>query len=186
MIGGAKSLAAISDAAADAEMIDFIGLRHPRFGLPHAGTIRRALITMDVASFEAALRRWASRRSLAHATERARLPAWLRGPGGRDECVYSLDGKVATGSTHDEVDPDTGEVTRRQAASASSTDTASGVVLTQTPMISVDEVAATAKALEGLAAVIDLAGAVIVADARHTGRTSATGLKARGAHYISP
>ncbi|PWJ53924.1 Transposase DDE domain-containing protein [Quadrisphaera granulorum] len=205
-MGGARSFAAIADAAEDAaeKLIDVIGLCHPRWGLPHRSTIRRVLIAAGAPALEAALRRWATRRMLAHA--QARTAQLRRRPGTATEMAwatnaFALDGKVATGSAHPEPveqpvgaadDQPSQEPAQEQEQAARTVRAAfvsvlhvdSGITITQSAIEGGDEVAAAQAALEDLAAAVDLRGCVITADARHTVRATATQILGYGAHYV--
>ena len=97
--------------------------------------------------------------------------------------VFSLDGKTAKGSITADVDGG-GE----QVAMVCVLDHVSTLVLTQTSIVSGDEVAAASAALEDLSQVIDFSaggGVLVTGDARHTVRATAAWLRERGAPYGS-
>lgn len=181
VMGGARSYAGIADAADDAEadLAVAIGIVHPRWGRPHPGTIRRALLRLEVATLEAALRRWATRRALAEAAARAARPPSQVGPTRALRATYALDGKIVRGSVV--AGPDT---TEHRVGLVAVLDVASGVVLTQNSIDGGDEVAAAHTTLEDLHEAADLGGCLVTADARHTVRATAAQLLGYHAHYL--
>lgn len=191
VMGAARSWAAIADAAEDleADLSEQLRLRHPRWGLPHAATVRRALLAIDILALEGALRRWAIRRVLALAAARASAPIRQRPPIRELRAVYAVDGKVVRGSALQREDAshggDGGRAREQQVALVSVLDVASGLVLTQNAIGTGGEVTAARGALADIDEVTDLRGCLVTADAAHTARDTAAFLVGRGAHYLA-
>jgi predicted transposase YbfD/YdcC len=162
VLAGADSWAAIADWAAVSDQDPVMG--RP----PHASTIRRLLGRVDVAALEAALTGWVMGRRDASAAPAAAANA----PLAERRVVLAADGKTLRGSSR----PD-----GLQTKLVSVYDHASHLVLTQTPVVEGDEIAAFTTAL---AALPDLHEAVITADALHCQREHATWLRERGGHYL--
>src|ERR687889_190650 len=134
---------------------------------PSASTFRRVLAAVDITAVEAALTRWVIGRQA-----RCRQ----RGPGGTTAAeartVLAVDGKTLRGSRDGN-----GQQTRL----VSVYDHAHQSVLTQAPVAGGDELAAFNVAL---AALPDLGGVPITADALHCQRAHADFLAERGGHYL--
>ena len=162
VVAGADSWAAIADWAAVTDHDVDIGPP------PHASTFRRLLSRVDVTALEAALTGWVlSRRDAA-----AARAAEAGGPLAERRTVLAADGKTLRGARQ----PD-----GTQTKLVSVYDHAHCLVLTQTPVIDGDEIAAFTTAL---AALPDLHEVVITADALHCQREHARWLRERGGHYL--
>jgi predicted transposase YbfD/YdcC len=160
VLAGADSWAAIADWAAVSDHDIAIG--RP----PHASTFRRLLGRLDVTALEAALTGWVLfRRDAAQA-------AAASGPVAGQRMVLAADGKTLRGACQ----PD-GSQTKLVGVY----DHAHHLVLTQTPVIDGDEIAAFTTALSTLP---DLHEVVITADALYCQREHATWLHEHGGHYL--
>jgi predicted transposase YbfD/YdcC len=162
VLAGADSWAAIADWAAVSDHDPVMG--QP----PHASTFRRLLGRVDVAALEAALTGWVLGRRDTAAT----LAAAAGGPVAERRMVLAADGKTLRGARQ----PD-GSQTKLVGVY----DHAHFLVLTQTPVIDGDEIAAFTTALSALP---DLHEVVITADALHCQRDNATWLHDHGGHYL--
>ena len=162
VLAGADSWAAIADWAAVSD--HDVVIRRP----PHASTFRRLLGRVDVAALEAALTGWVLGRRDASAAQAAAADA----PLAERRMVLAADGKTLRGAHQPE---------GSQTKLVSVYDHAHCLVLTQTPVIDGDEIAAFTTAL---AALPDLHEVVITADALHCQRAHAIWLHARGGHYL--
>src|SRR3954469_15328490 len=157
---GADSCAAIADWAAVTDHNVAVGRRSP-----HASTFRRLLGRVEVTALEAALTGWVlGRRDTA-----ARQAAAAGGPVAERRMVLAADGKTLRGAHQ----PD-GSQTKLLCLY----DHAHQLVLAQTPVLDGDEIAAFTTAL---AALPDLSGVVITADALHCQRAHAVAAWARRA-----
>src|SRR3954453_3780741 len=165
VLAGAASWAAIADWAAVTDHDVAVGRRSP-----HASTFRRLLGRVEVTALEAALTGWVlGRRDTA-----ARQAAAAGGPVAERRMVLAADGKTLRGAHQ----PD-GSQTKLFCLY----EHACCLVLAQTPVLDGDEIAAFTTAL---AALPDLSGVVITADALHCQREHARWLHARGGHYLFP
>jgi predicted transposase YbfD/YdcC len=162
VLAGADSWAAIADWAAVTDHDVAIG--RP----PHASTFRRLLGRVDVAALEAALTGWVLGRRDASAAQ----AAGANTPLAERRVVLAADGKTLRGSSRTD---------GAQTKLVSVYDHASQLVLTQTPVVDGDEIAAFTTAL---AALPDLHEVVITADALHCQREHASWLRERGGHYL--
>jgi predicted transposase YbfD/YdcC len=156
VLAGARSFTAIAEWAADAdeETLARLGVRG---AVPCESTIRRVLQHLDADAFDDLAGAWTAQRTTP-------------GPGVRR--VLAVDGKTLRGSGH-------GDEDSRHLLAAF--DHASGAVLGQA------DVAAKTSEIPMFTALldrIDIAGAVITADAMHAQRSHATYLTGRGAHYL--
>jgi predicted transposase YbfD/YdcC len=163
VLAGADSWAAIADWAAVADHDLPVGRRSP-----HASTFRRLLGRVEVTALEAALTGWVLGRRHAPAAQAAAAD----GPLAERRVVLAADGKTLRGSARTD---------GSQTKLVSVYDHASHLVLTQTPVLDGDEIAAFTTAL---AALPDLSEVVITADALHCQREHARWLRARGGHYL--
>src|SRR3954451_23901228 len=134
---------------------------------PSAATFRRVLAAVDITGVEAALTTWVTGRQ---ARARAQQPAGTTAAQCRT--VLAVDGKTLRGSTNGD-----GQQTKLVCVY----DHAHRLVLTQSAVISGDEVAAFAVALATLP---ELAGVLVTADALHCQRAHAEFLAARAGHYL--
>ena len=134
---------------------------------PSAATFRRVLAVVDIAAVEAALTVWVTGRQ---ACARATRPAGMTAAESRT--VLAVDGKTLRGSTDAE---------GRQTKLVCVYDHAHELVLTQSAVVSGEEVAAVTVALTTLP---DLGGVLVTADALHCQREHAAWLRARGGHYL--
>jgi predicted transposase YbfD/YdcC len=156
VLAGARSFTAIAEwaAGADAETLARLGAGR---AVPSESTFRRTLQRLDADAFDDLAGQWAQRRTAP-------------GPGRRR--VIAVDGKTLRGSRH------AGDDGRHLLAAF---DHAPGVVLGQL------EVGAKTNEIPlftGLLDRIEIAGAVITADALHAQREHARYLARRGAHYV--
>jgi DDE family transposase len=156
VLAGARSFTAIAEWAADAdeETLARLGVRG---AVPCESTIRRVLQHLDADAFDDLAGAWTAQRTTPE-------------PGVRR--VLAVDGKTLRGSGH-------GDEDSRHLLAAF--DHASGAVLGQA------DVAAKTNEISMFTALldrIDIAGAVITADAMHAQRSHATYLTGRGAHYL--
>jgi predicted transposase YbfD/YdcC len=134
---------------------------------PSASTFRRVLAAVDITAVEAALTRWVIGRQARCRQQRA---AGTTAAEARS--VLAVDGKTLRGSRDGH-----GQQTRL----VSVYDHAHQLVLTQAPVAGGDELAAFNVAL---AALPDLGGVLITADALHCQRAHADFLAERGGHYL--
>jgi len=170
VLAGARSFTAIGEWAADAppRVLAAVGVRYDplgrRFQPPDEATIRRVLEAVDGAALEAAAGSWLA----------ARLQAG-RPPAGVDRRAVAVDGKAVRGTRHASGD---GQARHLLAAA----DQQAGVVLAQAE---VDGKTNEITAFAPLLASLDLAGAVVTADALHAQREHAEFLvTVKNAHYI--
>jgi predicted transposase YbfD/YdcC len=169
VLAGAQSLAAIGEWIADAppHVLTALGIRRNpltgRFEPPDEATIRRVLETVDAAALDAAVGSWLA----------ARLRPASQGNRGRR--AVAVDGKAVRGTRHASGD---GRAVHLLAAA----DQQAAAVLAQTRVDGkTNEITQFAPLLEHL----DLAGAVVTADALHTQREHAEFLvTTKNAHYI--
>jgi hypothetical protein len=172
VLAGARSFTAIGEWAADAppRVLAALGVRYDplarRFQPPNEATFRRVLEAVDAAALEAAVGSWLAARVQA---------AWPRGPGRQERRAVAVDGKAVRGTRHTRGD---GQARRLLAAA----DHQAGTVLAQAEVDGkTNEITAFAPLLEP----VDLAGAVVTADALHAQREHAQFLvTAKNAHYI--
>jgi predicted transposase YbfD/YdcC len=156
VLAGARSFTAIAEWAADADEQTLTRLGASR-AVPSESTFRRTLQRLDADAFDDLAGQWAARRTAP-------------GPGGRR--VIAVDGKTLRGSGH-------GQENSRHLLAAY--DHAHGAVLGQV------EVGAKTNEIPMFPALLDrldIANAVITADALHAQREHATYLAGRGAHYL--
>jgi predicted transposase YbfD/YdcC len=156
VLAGARSFTAIAEWAADADEQTLA-----RLGVsgaaPSESTFRRTLQRLNADVFDDLAGQWAAQRT---------VPA----PGGRP--VVAVDGKTLRGSGHRQ------ENSRHLLAAF---DHAHGAVLGQVEVgAKTNEIPLFSTLLDRL----DIAGAVITADALHAQRGHATYLAGRGAHYL--
>jgi predicted transposase YbfD/YdcC len=170
VLAGARSFTAIGEWAADAppRVLAAVGVRYDplgrRFQPPDEATIRRVLEAVDGAALEAAVGSWLA----------ARLQAG-RPPAGVDRRAVAVDGKAVRGTRHASGD---GQARHLLAAA----DQQAGTVLAQAE---VDGKTNEITCFAPLLASLDLAGAVVTADALHAQRGHAEFLVAeKNAHYI--
>jgi len=165
---GAKSLTAIAEwaAAAPAAVLAAFGVRRDRrdgtWVVPSETTIRRTLGGIDADALDAQVGAWLLALAGYGAEE----------DGAGDQMVIAVDGKTARGARLE-----SGRAQHLLAA----VDTDTGIVLGQ---CEVDQKSNEITAFEPLLDRIDIAGAVISADAMHTQHRHADYLKRRGAHYL--
>jgi predicted transposase YbfD/YdcC len=156
VLGGARSFTAIAEWAADADQETLAGLGVTG-AVPSESTFRRTLQRLDADAFDDLAGKWAARRTAP-------------GPGGRR--VIAVDGKTLRGSGH-------GQESSRHLLAA--LDHAHGAVLGQAEVgAKTNEIPMFSTLLDR----IDIAGAVITADALHAQRDHAAYLAGRGAHYV--
>jgi predicted transposase YbfD/YdcC len=173
VLAGARSFTAIGEWAADAppRVLAALGVRYDplgrRFQPPDEATIRRVLEAVDAASLEAAVGSWLAARLRA-----GRPPA---GAGQRERRAVAVDGKAVRGTRHASGD---GQARHLLAA----VDQQAGAVLAPAE---VDGKTNEITCFAPLLAPLDLAGAVVTADALHAQREHAEFLVAgKNAHYI--
>jgi predicted transposase YbfD/YdcC len=172
VLAGARSFAAIGEWAADAppRVLAVLGIRYEplahRFRPPDEATIRRVLESVDAAALEAAVGSW-----LAARLQAARPP----GPERRERRAVAVDGKTVRGTRHASGD---GQGVHLLAAA----EQRSAAVLAQAKVDGkTNEITCFAPLLEPL----NLAGAVVTADALHAQREHAEFLVTeKKAHYI--
>jgi predicted transposase YbfD/YdcC len=172
VLAGARSFAAIGEWAADAPpwVLAVLGVRYDplarRFQPPDEATFRRVLESVDAAALEAAVGSW-----LAARVQAARPP----GPERPERRAVAVDGKTVRGTRHASSD---GQGVHLLAAA----DQQAGAVLAQAKVDGkTNEITAFAPLLEPL----NLAGAVVTADALHAQREHAQFLVTeKNAHYI--
>src|SRR5579875_3291873 len=156
VLAGARSFTAIAEWAADADEQTLARLGVTR-AVPSESTFRRTLQALDADGFDDLAGQWAAQRTAP-------------GPGGRR--VIAVDGKTLRGSGH-------GDQNSRHLLAAF--DHAHGAVLGQVEVgAKTNEIPLFPTLLDRL----DIAGAVITADALHAQREHATYLAKRGAHYL--
>ena len=156
VLAGARSFTAIAEWAADADEQTLARLGVSGV-VPSESTFRRTLQRLDADAFDDLAGQWAARRTVP-------------GPGGRR--VVAVDGKTLRGSGHGD------QISRHLLAAY---DHAHGAVLGQV------EVGAKTNEIPMFPALLDrldIADAVITADALHAQREHATYLARRGAHYL--
>jgi predicted transposase YbfD/YdcC len=169
VLAGARSFAAIGEWAADAppRVLAVLGVRYDplarRFQPPDEATFRRVLESVDAAALEAAVGSW-----LAARVQAARPP-------GPERRAVAVDGKTVRGTRHASSD---GQGVHLLAAA----DQQAGAVLAQAKVDGkTNEITRFAPLLEPL----NLAGAVVTADALHAQREHAQFLVTeKNAHYI--
>jgi predicted transposase YbfD/YdcC len=173
VLAGARSFTAIGEWAADAppRVLAALGVRYDPlagcFQPPDEATFRRVLEALDAAALEAAVGSWLA----------ARLPPGRPppGPGRRERPAVAVDGKAVRGTRHASGD---GQARHLLAAA----DPQASTVLAQAE---VDGKTNEITAFAPLLAPLDLAGAVVTADALHAQREHAQFLVAqKKAHYI--
>jgi DDE_Tnp_1-associated/Transposase DDE domain len=173
VLAGAQSLAAVGERVADAppQVLAALGIRRDpltgRFEPPDEATIRRVLESVDAGALDAAVGSWlAGRLRAADQAERH---------GRHERLAVAVDGKAVRGTRHASSD---GQAVHLLAAA----DQQAGVVLAQA---SVDGKTNEITQFAPLPEPLDLAGAVITADALHTQREHAEFLVSnKKAHYI--
>jgi predicted transposase YbfD/YdcC len=173
VLAGARSFTAIGEWAGDAppRVLAALGVRYDplarRFCPPDEATIRRVLEAVDATALEAAVGSW-----LAARLHGARPPPE---PGRRERQAVAVDGKAVRGTAHV-----SGNGQARHLLAAA--DQQAGAVLAQAEVDGkTNEITAFAPLLEPL----DLAGAVVTADALHAQREHAEFLVTeKKAHYI--
>jgi predicted transposase YbfD/YdcC len=173
VLAGARSFTAVGEWVADAppEVLAALGVRRDPlagcFQPPDEATFRRVLEALDAAELEAAVGSW-----LAARWQGGRLPP---DPGQRERRAVAVDGKAVRGTRHASGD---GQARHLLAAA----DQQAGAVLAQAE---VDGKTNEITAFAPLLAPLDLAGAVVTADALHAQREHAQFLVAsKHAHYI--
>jgi predicted transposase YbfD/YdcC len=164
VVAGARSVTAIAEWAADLPqpMLAALGARRdPLTGRRHAAgeaTIRRVLARIDADALDLAVGAWLADR--------------LRPPTRRCRRAIAVDGKTLRGATGED-----GAAVKLLAAF----DHTHGVVLAQRDVDAAsNEISVFGPLLEGL----DLAGAIVTADALHTQRAHASFLVGRHAGYV--
>jgi len=156
VLAGARSFTAIAEWAtdADADTLAGLGVTGP---VPSESTFRRTLQRLDADAFDDLAGQWAQQRTV---------------PGPKARRVIAVDGKTLRGSGH-------GDEHSRHLLAAF--DHAHGVVLGQVEVgAKTNEIPLFSTLLDRM----DIAGAVITADALHAQRDHATYLAGRGAHYL--
>lgn len=163
VLAGARSYLAIAEWAQDLTPSVRTRLalgRRP----PCESTIRRVLQSVDAAELDQVISTWLAARP-APICPAAQLAAARRR-------VIALDGKSARGARH---------AAGRAVHLLAAYDTSSGAVLGQTVVDGkTNEISAFAPLLDR----IDIAGAIVTADALHTQRAHVSYLTGRGAHYL--
>ncbi|MCM3885210.1 ISAs1 family transposase [Frankia sp. R82] len=155
VLAGARSFTAIAEWAADAG--ETVRDRLGIVRVPDASTFRRVLARLDADALDTALGAWAAAATTPTKGRRRRI---------------AVDGKTLRGSRH-------GDRPGRHLLAAF--DQQHHVVLAQR---GVDAKTNEIPELKALLGALDLAGAVVTADALHTQRDTATWLVERGAHYV--
>jgi predicted transposase YbfD/YdcC len=162
VLAGARSYIAISEWARDLPptVRARLGLgRRP----PCESTIRRVLQGVDAAQLDRVVSTWLAARS---------TPTCPAVPSAAPRRVIALDGKTARGARH---------AGGRAVHLLAAYDTGTGAVLGQTVVDGkTNEISAFAPLLDR----IDIAGAIVTADALHTQRGHVSYLTGRGAHYL--
>jgi len=174
VLAGARSFTAIGEWAADAppRVLAVLGVRYEplarRFQPPDEATIRRVLEQVDAAALETAVGSW-----LAARLQAARPAPSRAGP--RERRAVAVDGKAVRGTRHASGN---GQAVHLLAAA----EQRSAAVLAQAKVDGkTNEITCFAPLLEWL----DLAGAVVTADALHAQREHAQFLVTdKDAHYI--
>jgi predicted transposase YbfD/YdcC len=173
VLAGARSFTEIGGWAADAppRVLAALGVRYDPlarvFQPPDETTFRRVLEAVDPAALEAAVGSW-----LAARLQASCLPP---GPGRRERRAVAVDGKAVRGTRHASSD---GQAQHLLAAA----DQQAGAVLAQAE---VDGKTNEITCFAPLLAPLDLAGAVVTADALHAQREHAQFLVTqKNAHYI--
>ena len=171
VLAGARSFTEIGEWAADAppRVLAALGVRYDPlarvFQPPDETTFRRVLEAVDPAALEAAVGSWLA----------ARLQASCLPPGRRERRAVAVDGKAVRGTRHASSD---GQARHLLAAA----DQQAGAVLAQAE---VDGKTNEITCFAPLLAPLDLAGAVVTADALHAQREHAQFLVTqKNAHYI--
>ena len=174
VLAGARSFTAIGEWVTDAppRVLAALGVRYDplarRFRPPDEATIRRVLEAVDAAAVEAAVGSW-----LAARLQATRPPPSRAGP--RQRRAVAVDGKAVRGTRHASGD---GQARHLLAAAVPQ----AGAVLAQA---GVDGKTNEITAFAPLLAPLDLAGAVVTADAMHAQREHAQFLvTAKHAHYL--
>jgi len=162
VLAGARSYIGIAEWARD-----LTPTVRARLGLgrrpPSEATIRRVLQGVDAAELDRVVSTWLAARSAPHSAV---------GQPAQPRRVIALDGKSARGARH------AGE---RAVHLLAAFDTGNGGVLGQTVVDGkTNEISAFGPLLDR----IDIAGAIITADALHTQRAHVAYLAGRGAHYL--
>jgi predicted transposase YbfD/YdcC len=173
VLAGAQSLAAVGEWIADAppQVLAALGIRRDpltrRFEPPDEATIRRVLESVDAGALDAAVGSWLAGR--LRAADQGQRHGW------HQRRAVAVDGKAVRGTRHASSD---GQAVHLLAAA----DQQAGAVLAQASVDGkTNEITAFAPLLEPL----DLAGAVVTADALHTQREHAEFLVSeKKAHYI--
>jgi predicted transposase YbfD/YdcC len=163
---GARSFVAVAEWVADLPscLAELLGTGER---CPSESTIRRTVQVIDADAFDSAIGRFVQQLCTAIA------------PAGRRR-VLAVDGKTLRGSRH--LDRDGDPVTGRHLLAV--IDHHARVVLGQVDVeTKTNEITAFGPLLDTLTS-IDLAGAVITADALHTQREHVEDLHARGAHWV--
>ena len=156
VLAGARSFTAIAEWAADADR-DTLRALGVTGTVPSESTFRRTLQRLDADAFDALAGEWAARRTA---------------PDPKARRVIAVDGKTLRGSRHG------GEDGRHLLAAF---DHSHGVVLGQVEVgAKTNEIPMFTQLLDRL----DIAGAVITADALHAQREHACYLARCGAHYV--
>jgi len=173
VLAGARSFTAIGEWGADAppRVLAALGVRYDPlagcFRPPDEATFRRVLEAVDAVALEAAVGSWLAARL------QATRPPSRAGP--RERRAVAVDGKAVRGTRHASGD---GQAVHLLAAA----DQQAGAVLAQAE---VDGKTNEITAFAPLLAPLDLAGAVITADAMHAQREHAQFLVTeKSAHYI--
>ncbi len=165
VLAGARSYVAIAEWAHDLPLSVRVRLGIGRWA-PSESTIRRILQALDADELDRAVSAWLA----ARAADRA--AATHPGGSGKPPRSIAVDGKTARGARHLG-----GQAVHLFAA----LDHTHGIVLGQTEVdAKTNEITAFAPLLDR----IDIAGAIVTADALHTQRAHADYLHARGAHYL--
>jgi predicted transposase YbfD/YdcC len=173
VLAGARSFTAAGEWVADAppQVLACLGIRRDplsgRFEPPDEATIRRVLESVDAAALDAAVGSWLGARVRAAGQHPQRGRRWRP--------ALAVDGKAVRGTRHASSD---GQAVHLLAV----IDQQAGAVLAQAGVDGkTNEITAFAPLLEPL----DLAGAVVTADALHTQREHAQFLVSdKKAHYI--
>jgi predicted transposase YbfD/YdcC len=173
VLAGARSFTAIGEWVADAppQVLACLGVRHDplarRFEPPDEATIRRVLETVDASALDTAVGSWLG--------ARLRAADQGHGHGLRQRRALAVDGKAVRGTRHSSSD---GQAVHLLGV----IDQQAGAVLAQAAVDGkTNEITQFAPLLEDL----DIAGAVITADALHTQREHAKFLVSdKKAHYI--
>jgi predicted transposase YbfD/YdcC len=180
--GGARSIAAIGEWAADApqRVLAVLGARHdPRRGVyraPGEATVRRALQAVDADAVDTAIGTWLGHRQ-ARTSGQDVAGQDDAGRGGVPGVAIAVDGKTLRGTC----DRDGSGGVHLLSAMTHHTATRGATVLAQVQVQGkTSEVAWFAPLLDQ----VDLTGVVVTADALHTVRDHARYLTGRGADYV--